>query len=240
MNPNAPILGKFAANTHQFGHEWIVIADGRYPRRLRCPNNIIEFAIQVSIQKFHALYFATRRFGDSRHGDDVINLQSGLFTDCRADRLRNARKCVQILPIQNEYEQFLGPACVGPGARDDDLAKVETLDVGCDLLIVEKALIEMCLGEKGEKAEAEVLIELTEKVGLEKLVYEAESNAHQVWLFKKFGADVNLGPNLDIPIICKLEATRRTLSREGGDTTLIRQAEAGVGVGLGAYAASAP
>ncbi len=101
------------------------------------------------------------------------------------------------------------------------------LDVGCDLLIVEKALIELCLGEKGEKAEAEVLIELTEKVGLEKLVYEAESNAHQVWLFKKFGADVNLGPNLDIPIICKLEATRRTLSREGGYTYLIDRLKQG-------------
>lgn len=32
-------------------------------------------------------------------------------------------------------------------------------------------------------------------------------------------------------IICKLEATRRTLSREGGYTTLIRQAEAWIGAG---------
>ncbi len=94
---------------------------------------------------------------------------------------------------------------------------------------MEKALIEMCLVEKGEKAEAEVLVELTEKVGLEKLVFEAESNAHRVRLFKKFGAEVDLGPNRDIPIICKLEATRRTLSREGGDTTLIGQAQAGLG-----------
>ena len=101
------------------------------------------------------------------------------------------------------------------------------LDVGCDLLIVEKALLDMCLGEKAENPEAEVLIELAEKIGLEKLVFEAESNAHQVWLFKQFGADVNLGPNLDIPIICKLEATRRTLSREGGYTYLIDRLKQG-------------
>ncbi len=82
----------------------------------------------------------------------------------------------------------------------------------------------MCLGEK---AEAEVPIEPADKVGLEKLVSEAESNAHQVWLFKQFGAEVNLGPNLDIPIICKLEATRRTLSREGGYTYLFDRLKQG-------------
>ena len=101
------------------------------------------------------------------------------------------------------------------------------LDVGCDLLIVEKALLDMCLGEKADKAEADVLVELAEKIGLEKLVFEAETNAHQVWLFKQFGADVNLGPNLDIPIICKLEATRRTLSREGGYTYLFDRLKQG-------------
>ena len=85
----------------------------------------------------------------------------------------------------------------------------------------------MCLGEKGEKAAADVLVELAEKVGLEKLVFEAESNAHQVWLFKKFGADVNLGPNLDTPIIRKLEAARRTPAREGGYTTLIDRLKQG-------------
>ena len=48
-----------------------------------------------------------------------------------------------------------------------------------------------------------------------------------MWLFKTFGAEVNLGPNVDIPIICKLEATRRTLSREGGYTTLIDRLKQG-------------
>ncbi len=87
---------------------------------------------------------------------------------------------------------------------------------GCDLCILEKSQIELCLGEKGNKPEAERLKQLVSRVGLEPIVFEAESTAHQVWLFKTFGPDVNLGPNLDRDVIAKLEPTRRTLSREGG------------------------
>jgi phosphosulfolactate synthase len=90
------------------------------------------------------------------------------------------------------------------------------LDGGCDLLILERSIIELCLGKAGEKPESERLIELVERVGLDKIVFEAEASPHQVWLFDKYGPDVNLGPNLDLQIIAKLEPTRRTLSREGG------------------------
>lgn len=90
------------------------------------------------------------------------------------------------------------------------------LDAGCDLFILEKSQIEACLGQRGEKAEAARLVELARRVGLDRLVFEAEATPHHVWLFKTFGPDVSLGPNLDIDTICKLEATRRTLSREGG------------------------
>ncbi len=100
------------------------------------------------------------------------------------------------------------------------------LDAGCDLLILEKSLIEMCLGQRGEKPEAVQLIELANRVGLDKIVFEAEATPHHVWLLKTFGTDVNLGPNLDIDTICKLEATRRTLSREGGYTFLAERVRA--------------
>jgi phosphosulfolactate synthase len=95
------------------------------------------------------------------------------------------------------------------------------LEAGCDLLILEKSQIEMCLGQKGEKAEAERLIDLVRRVGLEKIVFEAESTPHHVWLFKTFGPEVNLGPNIDLDLVVKLEPTRRTLSREGGYGYLI-------------------
>jgi len=96
---------------------------------------------------------------------------------------------------------------------------------GCDLCILEKSQIELCLGEKGNKPEAERLKQLVARVGLAQIVFEAEAQAHQVWLFKTFGPDVNLGPNLDKDVIAKLEPTRRTLSREGGYTFLSDQLE---------------
>lgn len=102
----------------------------------------------------------------------------------------------------------------------------ELLGVGCDLLILEKSVIEQCLGTAGEKPERETLIQIAERVGLDKIVFEAEASPHQVWLFRQFGPDVNLGPNLDFPVIAKLEPTRRTLSREGGYDYVIDKAKA--------------
>ena len=90
------------------------------------------------------------------------------------------------------------------------------LDAGCDLLILEKSQLDMCLGQKGEKPQAQLLLDLVERVGFEKIVFEAESTPHQVWLFKTFGPDVNMGPNIDMDLVIKFEPTRRTLSREGG------------------------
>jgi len=92
---------------------------------------------------------------------------------------------------------------------------------GCDLCILERSQIEICLGPKADNPEGEKLVQLANEVGLERLVFEAEASAHQVWLFRTFGPDVNLGPNLDKDIIAKLEPTRRTLSREGGYDYLI-------------------
>lgn len=94
------------------------------------------------------------------------------------------------------------------------------LEAGCDLVILERSQVELCLGRKGEKPESEKLVDLARRVGLENIVFEAEAVPHQVWLLRKFGPEVNLGPNLDIDTIAKLEPTRRTLSREGGYTFL--------------------
>lgn len=105
------------------------------------------------------------------------------------------------------------------GELNVDLAAREMrtmLDAGCDLLILEKSQLDMCLGVTGEKPQARLIVDLARRVGLEKIVFEAESTAHQVWLFKTFGPDVNIGPNIDMDLVIKVEPTRRTLSREGG------------------------
>jgi phosphosulfolactate synthase (CoM biosynthesis protein A) len=86
----------------------------------------------------------------------------------------------------------------------------------CDLVIIERSLIEQSLGQKGESKEAARLEQLARNVPIEKLVWEAEAIPHQAWLIKTFGADVNLGPNLEPNYIAKLEATRLSFSREGG------------------------
>ncbi len=105
------------------------------------------------------------------------------------------------------------------GPLDVDLATRDITTMfenDCDLVIVERSLIEQSLGERGENPAAARLEELVRNVGHERLVWEAEAVPHQVWLIKAFGADINLGPNLEPNYINKLEATRRTLSREGG------------------------
>ncbi|MDH3286810.1 MAG: phosphosulfolactate synthase [Betaproteobacteria bacterium] len=90
------------------------------------------------------------------------------------------------------------------------------LEAGCDLVIVEKSQLDLCLGSRAENPQAGKLAELAARVGLERVVFEAEATVHQAWLFRQFGPEVNIGPNIDIDLVCKLEATRRTLSREGG------------------------
>jgi len=110
------------------------------------------------------------------------------------------------------------------GPLDVDMAERDIkalLNQGADLIILEKSLIELSLGVKGESPENYRLKELVNRIGLEPIVFEAEAVPHQAWLFNTFGPDVNIGPNLEPTYIAKLEATRRTLSREGGYTWMV-------------------
>ena len=109
-----------------------------------------------------------------------------------------------------------GPIDVEMASRDI----TTLLAQDCDLVIIERSLIEQSLGVKGEKKEAARLEELARNVPVDKIVWEAEAIPHQAWLIKTFGADVNLGPNLEPNYIAKLEATRLSFSREGGYTWL--------------------
>jgi len=106
--------------------------------------------------------------------------------------------------------------------RDMDALK----EAGCDLGVLEKSLMEQCLGPQADRPEAEKLVQIAERVGLDFVVFEAESVIHHGWLFRTFGPDASLGPNLEPEYIAKLEATRRTLSREGGYTFLSDQVQA--------------
>ncbi|MBI4183955.1 MAG: phosphosulfolactate synthase [Proteobacteria bacterium] len=109
------------------------------------------------------------------------------------------------------------------GPIDVDMAVADIaalLEVDCDLVIIERSLIEHSLGARGENKEARRLVELAKRVPPERIVWEAEAVPHQAWLIRTFGPDVNLGPNLEPNYIAKLEATRLSMSREGGYTWL--------------------
>jgi phosphosulfolactate synthase len=115
------------------------------------------------------------------------------------------------------------------GPLDVDLCAGEChalIDVGTDLVIVEKSLLETSLGKEGEHPDAYRIKQLVDKVGLQYLTFEAEAKGHQGWLFNTFGPDVNVGPNLHPDDIAKMDATRLTWSREGGYTWLIDKAKA--------------
>jgi len=99
------------------------------------------------------------------------------------------------------------------------------LGAGAKKITIERTELENVLGIRGEKAEAKRLRELVDKVGLEHIVFEAETTAHQCWLLREFGPDANIGPNVEPEQVAKLEPHRYGLSRESGYTMLTRMLE---------------
>lgn len=94
------------------------------------------------------------------------------------------------------------------------------LAAGAKKITIERTELENVLGIKGENPESRRLHDLVEKVGLEHIVFEAETMEHQCWLFREFGGDVNVGPNIEPEKVAKLEPSRYGLSRESGYTML--------------------
>ncbi len=158
----------------------------------------------------------TRTFATlAQLGFTAVELSENIIPLTLDDKLRYIRQARQAgLKVMFEVGEKYPSELFDVERTADDVRAM--LDAGCDLVILEKSQIELCLGSRGENPQAGQLAELVARVGLGRIVFEAEATAHQVWLFRQFGADVNIGPNVDIDLVCKLEATRRTLSREGG------------------------
>lgn len=116
----------------------------------------------------------------------------------------------------------------------DDINAV--VDYGASKVIIERSYTDMLLGPNADQPGQEYVEQLVDKVGLELLTFELESTVHQGWFFSKFGPDVNVGPNLALDTIMKLEPTRRTLSREGGYGWLNDLAEEKAGRARGSVA----
>ncbi len=93
------------------------------------------------------------------------------------------------------------------------------VEAGATAVTMERNELDLILGPnpKGDGGpEAHKLHELVEKVSLDHIIFEAETTAHQSWLFRTFGPDVSIGPNLAFERIPYMEAERHGLGRESG------------------------
>lgn len=96
--------------------------------------------------------------------------------------------------------------------------EIETLrKAGANRIILERSQLDATLGANGELATAERLQELVDRIGTSSLIFEAETAAHMLYLIHKFGADVNLGPNISAEYVASnLEPARCGLGRAEG------------------------
>jgi phosphosulfolactate synthase len=93
------------------------------------------------------------------------------------------------------------------------------LEAGATKIILERSQLDATIGPRGDFATAGRLVELAERVGVDNLVFEAETVDHQVWLILEFGSEVNLGPNIDpYDVVKTIEPSRAGMGRPEGYT----------------------
>lgn len=144
--------------------------------------------------------------------DNIIDITIDEKNDC----IKLARK-YGLKPLVEFGKKYpTGPFEVSEATREIK----SLLSAGAKKVIIERSELEWTLGIKGEKTEADRVKKLVKNVGLNNIIFEAETVAHQMWLFKTFGPEINLGPNLEPEAIAKLEPHRRGISRESGYTFL--------------------
>jgi phosphosulfolactate synthase len=119
----------------------------------------------------------------------------------------------QGLEVLYEYGKKFQSSAFDVGEATRDIRTL--LEAGAHRIIVERWQLDAVLGPKGENATASRLVELADAVGLESLVFEAETLDHQVWLIRELGPEVNLGPNIQpFHVPSKLEPFRHGIGSE--------------------------
>ncbi len=97
---------------------------------------------------------------------------------------------------------------------------VPWIDAGAKYVILERSEIDQLLDPLAGPDGIAKMQELTERIGPETLIFEAESQEQAVALMKGLGRDVNLGPNIDFELVKWLEPSRLGISREMGHLTI--------------------
>lgn len=101
----------------------------------------------------------------------------------------------------------------------------QALALGAVKVILEESVLDLWVGERGEKPTANKLVELVNTVGVEEIIFEPSARGQYVWLINTFGPDVNLGPNIDPEMVMWLEPGRLGIGRAFGYSWVVRQYE---------------
>lgn len=166
----------------------------------------IAFASGVQERYFHAI--AERGWSAVECSENIIRLSD----DQRRDVIGQARAAG--LKVLYEFGDKYPTRYEEVDAVAEQLERLR--EWGAEKLIIERSYTDALLGPNADRPEAEWIIELVQRTGIDVVTFEAESPTHQRWLLQTFGPDVNLGPNFPLAAVQHLEPTRRTLSRDGG------------------------
>ncbi|MEM7443242.1 MAG: phosphosulfolactate synthase [Pseudomonadota bacterium] len=126
------------------------------------------------------------------------------------------------LTVFAEWGKKYPDAPMEPTVAASEIA--QWIDAGASYVILERAEIDLLLGSEDSTDGLQRIRELSELVGYDRLILEAESQDQIVALLRGLGRDVNLGPNIDFELIKWLEPSRLGISREMGHRTIERAA----------------
>ncbi|MQA80330.1 MAG: hypothetical protein GEV10_17920 [Streptosporangiales bacterium] len=157
-------------------------------------------------------------------GFQAIEISDNIIDIALADKRQAVEGAIAAgLEVLFEYGKKYPTAAFDVDGAADEINAM--LDAGASRVILERSQLDVTLGARCDGKEAGRLVRLVEKTGLDPLIFEAETTAHQMWLLETFGPDVNLGPNiLPEQVGLKIEPARYGIGRDEG-YTLFQQLE---------------
>lgn len=150
-------------------------------------------------------------FGAIELSDNVVEL--ALEEKLAATRLAREKGFEVFFEYGAKYEE--DPIDVEAATHEIE----ELLAAGATKIILERSQLDATIGPKGDLPTAGKMAELADRVGIDNLIFEAETIDHQVWLILQFGSEVNLGPNIEpYDVVSKIEPSRAGMGRPEGYT----------------------
>jgi phosphosulfolactate synthase len=145
-------------------------------------------------------------------GYAIAEINFGL-TDIPRDDVLNSIRRLNELDLKSTFEWGRKYP-----TRDLDLKEAwdelgDVLEVGVDYVVFEQGELEWAIDRNTGAKSDDPLVELVNRVGKEKVVFEVNKEPHIEWVLSTFGDDANLGPNLLHDQVLWIEPMRRGLGR---------------------------